>query len=205
MKPSPKLEQILSSAYRCPEFDNACTEMRWDLDAGHAPRGFSGAQGELSEVELILVFAEPGDPHYREQHSGLESVYDYATRALRDGTDLFHRNVRKILEMCWPNMPFEQQMHKVWLTESVLCSAPKEGGRVSRSASMACGERYLLGQLALFPHALVVALGSKARNRLRAFGVTDFLSAYAAAPPGCNMPQALESWKQVPVELARQR
>jgi hypothetical protein len=193
MKLSPKLEGILSPAYRCPEFDHACTEMRWDPDAGHVPRGFRGACGELWEVELILIVAEPGDPYEEQRLSGLESTYEYSTRTLRTGKDLFHRNVLKILDMCWPGIPFDQQMRKVWVTESVLCSARKECGPVSWSASQACGRRYLLRQLALFPHALVVALGGKARSRLNALGVSDsdFLAVSAVAPPEGNKPERL--------------
>lgn len=206
MKLSSSVATILSPAYGpCPEFAQACGQMRWDPNAGHVPRGFFGASGELSEVELILVVAEPGDPHHGECHSGLESAYDYSTNAFRTRKDRFHSNVMKILDMCWPDIAFEQQTRKVWLTESVLCSARIEGGHVSSSSSRACGRRYLLSQLALFPGALVVALGSKARDRLRALGVTDFISAYAVAPPGCNMPDALESWKQVPIEIGRRR
>jgi hypothetical protein len=150
-------------------------------------------------VELILVFAEPGDPHDGEHHSGLESAYDYATAAFRTGKDLFHRNVQKILDMCWPDIPFDQQMRKVWLTESVMCSARKESGPVSRSASKACGQRYLLAQLACFPRALVVALGSKARDRLLALRVSDFIRAYAAAPRAATGRQRLNLGSRFPL------
>lgn len=95
------------------------------------PRGFLGAAGSLEEVELVMVFAEPGDPHEGERHEGMTTAYDYATFGFSTGKDLFHRNVREILSLCWPEMSFEQQMRKVWLTESVLCSARKEGGSVS--------------------------------------------------------------------------
>jgi hypothetical protein len=92
-------------------------------------------------------------------------------------------------------------LQRVWLTESVLCSAETEGGFVSVSAARACGHSYLLAQLALFPKALVVALGSKADQRLRSLGVTDFLRAFAAAPPGCNRREALASWECISNEL----
>jgi hypothetical protein len=69
------------------------------------------------------------------------------------------------------------------------------------AASRACGKRYLLSQLSLFPNALVVALGSKAQNRLRSLGILDFVPAYAIAPPGCNKREALESWQQIPIKL----
>src|SRR5437763_10943031 len=75
MKIPTPLANILLPAYGpCPEFATACKEMRWNPDAGHVPRGFLGACGELSEVELLLVFAEPGDPHVGERHSGLTSA-----------------------------------------------------------------------------------------------------------------------------------
>jgi len=177
--------------------------MHWSPDVGHVPRGFLGASGELSEVELVLVFAEPGDPHAGERHTGLESAYEYASFAFRSGKDLFHRNVRNILDECWPDETFDQQMRKVWLTESVLCSAKAEGAHVRQSVSMACGRQYLLAQLALFPQALIVALGSKARDRLTALDVRDFMKAHAVAPPGCNRREARESWKQIPIEIER--
>ena len=96
-------------------------------------------------------------------------------------------------------------MRKVWMTESVLCSAKKEGGSVGVSASRSCGERYLRAQLQALSHALVVALGSKAEKRLRDLGINDFLSAYAAAPPGCNRKEAKQSWERIPLELGRRR
>lgn len=204
MKLNSTLAGVLKPAYKpCAEFKLACKEMRWQPERGHVPRGFLGAAGEISEVELVLVFAEPGDPHDQEQHSGLQSAYSYATFAHQNGKDLFHRNVRKILALCWPNLSFEQQMRKTWLTESVLCSALKEGGSVSAAASQACGQRYLRAQLQLFPKALVVALGSKAQSRLRKIGFSSFVSAYAAAPPGCNRPEALTSWQQIPLALRK--
>lgn len=203
---SPHVAEILTGAYDpCPGFSSSCVEMRWHPGSGHVPRGFFGATGELSEVELILVVAEPGDPHVGERHTGLESAYSYATAAFRDGKDQFHRNVRKILDMCWPGVQFEQQTRKVWLTESVLCSARVEGGRVSQIASRACGQRYLLPQLKLFPNALVVALGGKARDRLRSLGMSQdaFLAVYAVAPPGCNRQQAAESWNAIAETVKR--
>jgi hypothetical protein len=192
--------------------------MRWRPADGHVPRGFAGATGELSEVELVLVSAEPGDPHPEECHTGLhmQSAYDYAMTVLQQGRDLYHKNILRILNMCWPGLRFEQQMRKVWLTDSVLCSAREEGGSVTRPASLTCGLRYLRPQLALFPTALVVALGNKSAARLRQLNnelrqlkssasPVDFLKVYAVAPPGCNFPGAVPSWQQIPVGLGRRR
>jgi len=206
MKLNPAIANILAPAYTpCVEFQRACVQMRWQPDVGHVPRGFLGGSGSLDEVELILVFAEPGDPHIGEHHDGLESAYESATVAFANGRDLFHRNVRKILEMCWPALSFEQQMRKAWLTESVLCSAQTECGSVPSASARACGQHYLLAQLQLFPGALVVALGSKAQSRLRSLGYTAFISAFAVAPPSCNRHEARASWDLIPLELHRRQ
>ena len=201
-----ELAEILGPAYDpCPEFGRACTEMRWHPEAGHVPRGFYGAIGGLSEVELILVVAEPGDPHHGETHIDMYSAYNYAGEVLRAGRDKFHRNLKEIFDLCWPHELIEQQLRKVWLTELVLCSAKKEGALVPKSSCLACGLRHLLPQLHLFPCALVVACGDKAQRRLKALGFNDFVPVRAVAPPGGNMPEAREFWKQIPVELARRK
>lgn len=194
--------QLFQSAYApCSEFRASCKTMRWDPKAGHVPRGFAGAVGELREVELVLVFAEPGNPKPSESHNGLSSAFNYAYSGYCYGNDRFYANVRTILDSCWPNLSTKDQMRKVWLTDSVLCSATIECGQIPSSCSHACGTRFLAAQLKLFHNALVVAVGYKARNRLRALGIKDFIYVYAAAPPGCNRRAAKLSWEQIPREL----
>ncbi len=200
---NPQLRDLLLSAYApCPGFRGPCGEMRWDPAAGHVPRGFCGATGELAEVKLVLVCAEPGDPHAEENHSSdstptghLESAYSYAYKCFRDGTDLFHRNIRRILDLCWPGEGFDEHLRKTWLVDSVLCSARIEGGRIASAAARECRSRYFERQLLLFPDATVVALGNKAYDRLAR--IPGVRKAFAAAPPGCNYPGALPSWREI--------
>ena len=203
------LQQILAPAYPCPEFSGSCArEMHWNPSVGHVPRGFAGATGGTDEVELVLVVAEPGEPDpARDNFEGdhLDLVYRDTMKSLEVGRDQFHRNVQFILNRCWPSLSFAEQMRKVWFTESVLCSAQQSAGPVSPSASNACGRRYLLAQLAYFPQALVVALGTKAKNRLERVGVQNFYSAFAVGRPGCNHRGARPSWEGIAVELARRR
>ena len=204
---NPTLAELLLRAYApCPAFGQACRSMRWDPSHGHVPRGFCGAAGELHEVELVLVGAEPGDPHASESHAGrdaraqLQSAYDYAYECFRSGTDLYHRNMRLVLHLCWPKAPFEEQMRKVWITDSVLCSAPVEGGKVRAEVEGECRRRYLEAQLALFPTATVAALGRKAQQRLKQVAQRGaVIPAYSVAPPGCNMHKeaALQSWERI--------
>ena len=195
---SAELRSALLPAYGpCPAVKGPCRGMRWEPARGHVPRGFCGATGALGEVRLVLVTAEPGDPHPSEQHVGtraemLASTYRYASECLQSGTDLFHRNLRCFMALCWPGETFEQQLRKTWLTDTVLCSAAKEGGSVPTSVERECRARYLEAQLALFPGAIIVALGRKAEWRLA--GIPDVVVAGSVAPPGCNRPKVRASW-----------
>lgn len=196
-----QLRDVLLGAYApCAAFDGSCHRMRWSPQQGHVPRGFCGATGALEDVGLVMVFAEPGDPHVGEQHEGepeeiLNSAYLYAYESFKSGRDQFHRNVRKLLDLCWPDMVFEEQMQRTWMTDSVLCSAERECGAVPSSVARECRNLYLIKQLALFPRAVVVAFGGKARERMR--GIPGVLTAHAVAPPGANAPAARESWVKV--------
>jgi len=171
--------------------------MRWSPAEGHVPRGFRGAQGDVEDVALVLITAEPGNPHPGEAHTGFESTVAYSDRSLRAGTDLYHRNLKQILELCWPEESLDIQLRKVWITNSVLCSAPQEGGGVSAAVTRECAARFLVPQLRLFQHAVIATLGSKAATRLERVGVTNFIRAGAAAPPGCNRREVRESWQKI--------
>jgi hypothetical protein len=211
MEPHPDATAILLAAYQpCAAFGSTCQRMRWNPAAGHVPRGFCGATGGLGEVELVLVCAEPGDPHSGESHapSGtpseqLRSACRYAYECYRTGKNFFHRNVRLILDSCFPRLGFDDQMRRTWITDSVLCSAEKEGGSVPAAVGRECRSRYLEKQLELFPQALVVALGSKAAGRVS--GWPDLLTVAAASPPGCNRKGAKESWQQIVAHLEGRR
>jgi hypothetical protein len=212
IQPPAELIDILLPAFKpCAAFQQTCRQYaRWDPSEGHAPRGFRGATGLLEEVELILVCAEPGNPYLGETceppggapEDRLRMVYTASCRHLKEGADLFARNIRTILDMAWPGVSFELQMRRTWLTEAVLCSAPDEGGPVPSVVSKECRDRYLRRQLALFPRARIVALGGKAQRQLARCDV-PFVSAWAASPPGCNRPAARESWKHSVANLRR--
>jgi hypothetical protein len=209
---APELVEILSPAYGpCPRFADTCAKMVWNPKLGFVPRGFFGASGNLSEVELVLVSGEPGDPWEEERDSSMERAYEITARVISNAPSMkgrqfiYHRNIRRILDMCWEGLPFEEQLRKVWITDSVLCSALKEGGNVASNVSRTCGREYLLPQLKLFPKAVVAALGSKAKNRLLALGITDFVPARAAAPRGCNYPDAKQTWRNIALALQERR
>jgi len=201
-----RLRDILVDAYGpCPEFGNVCQDMRWNPELGHVPRGFCGATASLEDVALILVVAEPGDPQPNERHpptahEALDSTIRYAYECFRSGRDQFHRNIRQILDLCWPGEDFDAHMRRTYITESVLCSAKEEGAAVPTKVGRVCRARFLDRQLELFPQAVVAALGSKAANRLKG---REFVRGFAAAPPGCNFRGAQESWAAIAEEVRR--
>jgi hypothetical protein len=208
-EPPPELVNVLLPAFApCAGFAGACKDHTlWNPPRGWVPRGFRGAFGTIAEIKLVLVCAEPGNAYADETHDGptpldkLRSAYTKGNLYIERPADQFARNLRTILNYAWPGQTFDQQMHKTWLTESVLCSAAVEGGAVPFSVELECADRYLIRQLSLFPDARVVALGRKAQNRLARIGVS-FVPAWAAAPPGCNRREAPESWRRAVTGLS---
>jgi hypothetical protein len=206
--PCPELRELLLPAYApCANFAGACEGVaRWEPAAGFVPRGYLGALGSLDEVELVLVVAEPGDPLPGERYEGtapaefLDQCAETVYRIFDRRRDLFHRNIRWILDLCFPDLVFSQQLRRTWITESYLCSAQREGGHVAVASSSKCAHDYLLPQLVLLKDRAIVALGKKAQLRVQALGI-QFLPASAAAPPEGNKPRARESWTKIPQYL----
>jgi hypothetical protein len=166
-----QLLKVIQPAYGpCPHFRGVCKKMRWDPSNGHVPRGFWGALGNIRDVELVLVFAEPGDPLPGESHTGIESAMEFSLACLRTGATPFHRNVRHILNLCFPGQSLDEQLRRTWRTNSVLCSAERESGPVLRAVEDTCMKTYLRAQLDLLEYALIAAFGGKAQSRLKRGG-----------------------------------
>ncbi|MBD1193118.1 hypothetical protein [Vulcanococcus sp. Clear-D1] len=192
------LLKLLQQAWSpCPLLESSCKSIKFCPSKGFAPRGICGANGKPEEVELILIFAEPGDPHESESFSSLDDSIRYTEECYRSQTDLFHKRVRLILDMCFPGLTFDQQLCKSLLTDSVLCSAEKESGTIPIGIEKACVTNYLLEEIKLFPNAVVCALGGKSQRRLRKVGFNQYVSAFSAAPPGCNYKGAHASWEKL--------
>lgn len=190
---TPLLATLLPAHTPCEQFHGTCTEMRWSPADGHVPRGFCGALGDVAEVELVLVAAEPGDPLRGESHNDFSSTVAHSLSCLRFPPTPFHQNVRLILNMCYPNQSLDEQLRRVWRTNAVLCSAKVECGRVPRSVERTCVSLYLSQQLALVPHALVAALGTKAQRRLRQEGIRYFPAAHPSSRKSTKEKHA--SWR----------
>nr|WP_162252385.1 hypothetical protein [Caulobacter sp. Root655] len=106
----------------------------------------------------------------------------------------FHRNLRKILDLCWPNETLTEQLEKTWITDAVLCSAKFSGGPIDKVVENVCVTNYLARQIAVLPNAFIVTLGGKAARRLRRQNLCiDFLAQHPSARPNTS-PEA--SWQR---------
>lgn len=214
--PSQELLDVLEPAYApCPGFSGKCRGVaRWCPVAGHFPRGFIGALGDFVDVKVVIVVAEPGDPFSSDRCGHDVSPRELIAQTCRatfeyydEGKNLFHRNVRFLLDRIFGEMPLEEQMVRTWITESMLCSAPQETGTVPSKATRECGERYLARQLALLSRCPIIALGRKAQKRVKCLKNVDpnlserIICARAASPPGCNHKPARPSWKHAAREV----
>jgi hypothetical protein len=208
--PCPELAEVLLDAYApCPEFDDRCPAARWAPRQGHVPRGFIGALGRLDEVKLVLLMAEPGNPLPGESHDGpdarskMESTCAHTFKLLQAHPGSVHRNLRYILNRCWPERPLREQLKRTWITESYLCSAGLITGPVPSGSVNACFSRYLRRELELLEGRVIVALGGKAQARIRS-GVR-YHPAFAVGAPGCNFAGAKPSWDAIPRYLQAAR
>ena len=169
--PAPELHEILLPSYNpCPGFQGACKGIAtWNPEQGYAPRGFIGALGSLDEVQVVILVAEPGDPHYEESYAFgdtlMNQTSEYGFNVHQTGKDRYHKNLKLLLNLIFPGVRIEDQLKKVWITGTYLCSAPTEGGNVRVRAERGCAERYLAKQLGLLKNRPIIALGRKARKR----------------------------------------
>ena len=155
------LRRILEPAYNpCGGFCGKCKGLikPWNPAAGHVPRGFYGALGDVSEVRLVMVLAEPTTPGTDEDHThGIESAFAYAGKCYQHGDDPGHANTRSIIRKCflgplhWTDQAWREIMRKVWITNSVLCSAMTPAAKVAPACENHCGKLYLVKQLRLSP------------------------------------------------------
>ena len=163
-----------------------CPESQWKPAIGHVPRGFLGATSELAKVKLVMVLAEPGEPKRAEpgNHKRTETYVDgldpadmvrrvvdfvYGTYVDRNGT--VQDGVRWFLDRRFCGMDFDDQLQRVWITQSRLCSLDESGDSARKSFYFRCENDYLATQLRLLPNVPIVAFGGKAQKVLRRLNV----------------------------------
>jgi hypothetical protein len=200
---TPALKEILACAYPCPAITGRCQHVvRYDPQCGLIPRGYAGATASKSDVRLVLCLAEPGEPSKGEWYDVstppsvlIDQIASLVAGAYRSGASPFHRNVRFILDACWPGLSFDVQLQRTWVTEGVLCSANVTTGPVAPVVEQECASRHLKRQLEFLSNAFVIALGKKAERRLHLAGrPPDFVARAAGRPIGSRV-GAEASWR----------
>ena len=157
-----------------------CPESQWNPANGHVPRGYLGATGELDEVELVIVLAEPGDPKRTEKYVDdlppsdmVRRVVDFVHGTYVDRDKPVHGTVQRVirwfLDHRFCGMNFEQQLRRVWITQARLCS--RSPGSYTPAFYQLCGDACLAAQLRLLPNVPVIAFGNKADEALRRLNV----------------------------------
>jgi|TARA_B100000315_G_scaffold247561_1_gene276416 hypothetical protein len=206
--PCEELLEILKPAYvPCKNFDGICKDkiIGWNPSTGNVPRGYCGAFGDIKDVKLVLVVAEPSNPKDDEKYTSSNDndyvfqVSKYVFDCYNDNRSPMHKNVRYIINKCFPDITsFEEQLKKVWITETVLCSANQSTGKIDGECAKACVSTYLEKQLELLSHAYVILLGGKSHQRVGYFFETKNNVSYANAVglPGANTKESKESWER---------
>mgnify|MGYP001222180831 CR=1 FL=1 len=215
--PAKEIIEILKPAYEPCKSIEICSQANWHPEKGHIPRGYLGATGEISEVEVVFVLAEPSHPleTYSKKADPLtyiKNCTDLAYECYLHNTyqgkpleiNIGHQNLKIILNMLWPDLSFDQQLRKVWITESRLCSIDDKTGNIPLNQRYICSENYLKRQLKLLSHAEIVGFGGKAKKMLDKLDI-EYHSAWAPFPPGANNPKAMESWKRAVRDIMENR
>ena len=203
------MEVLAPACAPCRNFSGVCHSMRWAPEEGYIPCGFGGATGEVGEVRLIIISAEPSDPTSNERYSG--SATEMVRQAVSLHEDMLHYkivdrksqyfpNLRRILNLFWPATSLDDQLRYTWFTNAVKCAAKVPGGTVPREIEDACTSLYLKRELDLFRGAYVLALGNKAKDRLnrvhiRIDGVAQHPSARPVTKPEASWETAAKSFR----------
>ena len=212
ISPHPALLDVLRKAYLpCSNIDvcsGVCREAKWRPACGHIPRGFLGATGDLEEVELVMLFAEPSDPHGDECYDPeadpnelLAASVKHAYGCFSDCKDPIHRKTRWFMKRLYPDLSFDEQLRRVWIAQSRLCSRGSESDTI-------CATRYLAPQIGLLQNARVVAFGGKAQRRMRRVAKhdgmnADWLCAHSLAAR--NLQEARPTWEKAIDDLLQHR
>ena len=202
MTPARDVVRVLERAFKCPGFDDPCSELTWEPEDGFFPRGFGGPTGEAGDVELVLVLDHPPPPapaDYPARETEPTGFIEWVCRRtyleLSRADTLYHRNLRYILDQCFPGSSLSEQFRRTWITRTILCPEPGDVDEIPTSAAVECRTRFLEPQLDLFRGARVVALGRRTALRLRSH--PGLLSGEHPGPPACNRRGVREGWDRL--------
>ena len=188
-------------------FRSLCTAhgLPWAPTAGYEPRWYNGPPPE--RVEVLFLMAEPGAITSTEAQN-LKPAVEWqpwiGAKNLRLQETYWLENLRTLCRHVWPENTEAEMDARVGGSCTFWMSLPP-GAQTDLIPSPLLHyflDRYLPRLLALFPDAVVLAAGAKARERLRSIGVVAE-SCWAFTRPGCLQPRARESWRASGMAIAR--
>ncbi len=177
----------------------------WDFAAGYEPRWYNGPAP--SEVELLFFMAEPGAITPTEALHLLPAItYDewIGRFDLRLQEHYWRANLRELCSHVWPEDTEAQMTARLAGSCTFWMSLPPgaQTDAIPRELLRYFSSKYLGRLLALFPDAVILAAGGKARDRLQTMGVA-FEECWAFTRPGSNRREAHESWRVAGLAVAR--
>jgi hypothetical protein len=212
-----QLRTMLVNMQTCSNFKDCGAD--YAPKKGHVPRGFSGATCNPDEVYLVIVSAQPSKPFTKDKKPFLEEIYSgdpvrdvdvvLGAEYLRSSATDYHANIRTFMNDVFQNVSshFDRQLKHVWVTQSRHCSivekpGGKKSGNIGKPVRLICSRTHLVEQVKLFPNAIVLLAGSKAREareeiaRLR----RPISSCFSFAPLNSQKVEAKESHQQAAIE-----
>ena len=167
----------------------------WE-DVGNEPRGYHGPAPE--DVQVLYISAEPGPVTPTERLNLIPAI---TTGPWIDGFDLrlqehyWRKNLEVICGSIWPENTVENMDKHLGGMQSFWISLPDGATTkaIPRPVLEYWRQHYAHRLFALFPHAVVLAAGGKAQERLRRLGI-DFIGCGAVTTPGCNFKKVKDSW-----------
>jgi len=175
----------------------------WE-DVGNEPRGYNGPAPD--DVHVLYVSAEPGPVTPTERLNLLPAI---TAAPWLDGFDLslpehyWRKNLESICKSIWPNDTVANMDKHLGGMQSFWISLP-EGATtkaIPRPVLDYWRQKYAHRLFGLFPHAVVLAAGKKAQDRLRRLGI-DFVGCGAVTKPGCNFKNVKDSWPRAGKQIS---
>lgn len=168
----------------------------WDFGSGYEPRWYNGPAPE--DVRVLFFMAEPGAITPTESQNLLPAISydDWIGRYDLNAQEHYWRdNLRELCRHIWPeDVEAAMRSHLAGSCTFWMSLAPgSQTSEVDRPVVNYFTRTYLKRFIALFPNAIFLAAGGKARNRLRPLQI-PFEQCSALTRPESNKPRAHKSW-----------
>ena len=117
---------------------------------------------------------------------------------LKSGENQFHRTITEFLSQVFAKFSknIEEQLTRVWLTESRNCGRTEETGNIRKVERLRCESKHPVEQIKLLPNSIALLAGNKAKHVSALVGNVakcGVVECGAFALPGFNKIEVRES------------